>query len=88
MVAEAGKIVSMVAEKSGQSTIDLLQQLLDEEISRVAQGTVNARFFVDGGFEGEVKIKVKEVKVRADEQKLIIAVDGYNGEIVFELSKP
>ena len=87
MMVEASKIVGIMAEKSGQSTIDLLQLLLHEEIGRAAQGTVRVRFFVDDGFEGEVKIEVREVKVRTDGQKLIIAVDGYNGELVFELSK-
>ena len=87
MVVEVGKIVGMVAEKEGQRTIDMLQQLLQEEISKTAQGTLKARFLVDGGFEGEVKIEVSRIRVRADEQKLIVEVDGYNGEIVFELSK-
>ena len=87
MVAEVGKIVGMVAEKDGQCTIDLLQLLLHEEISRMAQGTVRTRFLVDGGFEGEIRVDIKDIRVKGDRQRLVIEVDGHNGGFVVEIVK-
>jgi len=81
---ETGEIVGMV-ERSGKA-IDMLQRLLEEEVGRVAQGTANARFF-SGGFEGEIRVDVKDIRVKGDRQRLVIEVDGHNGGFVVEIVK-
>lgn len=75
-----------VVEKRGEEAIDLMQRLLEEEVGRVAQGTANARFF-SGGFEGEIRVDIKDIGVKGDRQRLVIEVDGHNGGFVVEIVK-
>lgn len=77
----------MSAGMDNLKTIDMLQQLLQEEICRLVQGKVIVRFLVDGGFEGEVMIEVKDMQVRGDDQGVILSIDGYNGELCFKFQK-
>jgi len=76
--------IESVVEKRGEEAIDMLQRLLEEEVGRVAQGTANARFF-SGGFEGEIRVDVKEVRVKSDKNRLVVEVDGHNGGFVVEI---
>ncbi len=74
-----------VVEKKGEDAIDMLQQLLDEKVRRVAKGTASASFF-SGGFEGEIRVDVKEVRVMSGENKLVVEVEGHNGGFIIAIS--
>lgn len=90
MVEKFVEIGNAIGGMEGQKTIetiDVLQQSLHEEIFRLAQGRAIMRFLVDGGFEGEVMIEVRDVQVRGDGQRFVLLIDGYNGEFCFEFQK-
>ncbi len=80
-----GEVAKVVKEKSGEGRVNLLQELLDAEVSRLAWGKASARIYASG-FEGELSIDVKEVRVSADGRRLTIHVEGYDGGLVLSLS--
>lgn len=79
------KVVEDIANQTGQSTVDILQQLLEKEMDKRVAGKVSVRFLLDGGFEGDFWIEIKSVQVRGDKDCLKIVIDGINGEMELEL---
>jgi|GEM_PF-3092755 hypothetical protein len=79
------KVLEEVAVKENRSINDVLQQLLEKEMQKRITGQARVRFLIDGGFEGEVKVDVTGIHVKADRDGLRIFINGCNGELEIEI---